>query len=214
VRIVLRDESAKINLNQAPEALIKGLLKNSGLNDEEVARLADAIADWRDPDDFRRPNGAEARDYEAAGRGYTPSNAAFETIDELRLVLNMTPEVFSKVRGFLTVHSSRAGFNSLSAPPEILYAIPDVNPEAVAQFVAQRERARAENQLLAPFAPALPYASVNNAIYNIVARAETADGSVFIRETSVQLNPQLAGRVTHLTWLEADQPQSSVSAKE
>jgi hypothetical protein len=102
----------------------------------------------------------------------------------------------------------------LSAPPEILYAIPDVNPEAVAQFVAQRERARAENQLLAPFAPALPYASVNNAIYNIVARAETADGSVFIRETSVQLNPQLAGRVTHLTWLEADQPQSSVSAKE
>ncbi len=81
VRIIIRDESAKIDLNRAPEALIKGLLKNAGLNDEEVARVADAIADWRDADDFRRPNGAEARDYEAAGRDYKPANAPFETID-------------------------------------------------------------------------------------------------------------------------------------
>jgi len=213
VRIVVRDESAKINLNQAPEILIKGLLKNSGLNEEEVARVSDAIADWRDPDDFRRPNGAEARDYEAADRSYRPANAEFESVDELRLVLNMTPELFRKLRGLLTVHSSRTGFNSLSAPPEILYAVPQVNPDAVRQFLAQRERAWAEDQPLAPFLPALPYASMNSAVFNIVARAETEDGSVFIRETSVRLNPGLPGRVTHLTWLEADQAPSSAAAK-
>ena len=206
VRIILRDESARINLNRAPEALIKGLLKYCGLSDAEVARLADAIFDWRDADDFRRPNGAEARDYEAAGRSYKPANAAFETIDELRLVLNMTPEVFRKLKGLLSVHSSRAGFNSLSAPAEILYALPEVNADAVAQYLAQRDRARAENQLLAPFAPALAYASLNNAVHNIVARAETELGSVFIRETSVRLNPSAPGRATHLTWLAADQP--------
>jgi general secretion pathway protein K len=209
VRIVLRDESAKIDINQASEALLKGLLKNAGLNEEEVARLADAIADWLDPDDFRRPNGAEARDYEAAGRSYKPANAEFESIDELRLVLNMTPELFRKLRGLLTVNSSRTGFNSLSAPPEILYAIPEVKPDAVEQYVAQRELAWAENQPLAPFVPALPYASLNNAVYNIVARADTADGSVFIRETSVQLSPAMRGRVRHLTWLEVEQPLSS-----
>jgi len=212
VRIIIRDESAKINLNRAPDALIKGLLKNAGLNDEGVARLADAIADWRDPDDFRRPNGAEARDYEAAGRSYKPANAPFETIDELRLVLNMTPELFKKLSGLLTVHSSREGFNSLSASPEVLYSIPEVNREAVAQYVAERERARAENQPVAPFAPALPYASTNIAVYNIDARAETEDGSVFIRETSVQLTAFLPGRVTHFTWLEADRPPSSAAA--
>jgi general secretion pathway protein K len=211
VRIIVRDESAKIDLNQAPEALLKGLLKNSGLNDEEVARLADAIADWRDADDFKRANGAEARDYEAAGRNYKPANGPFETIDELRLVLNMTPELFKKLSGLLTVHSFRAGFNSVSAVPEVLYAIPEVDREAVAQYVAQRERARAENQLVAPFALALPYAAVNNAVYNVVAQAETEDGSVFIRETSVQLTPSRPGQVTYFTWLEADRPPSSAA---
>ena len=213
VRIMVRDESAKIDINRAPEALIQGLLKNSGLNDEEAARLTDEIADWRDADDFRRANGAEARDYEDAGRGYTPANGAFETIDELRLVLHMTPEVFNKIGGMLTVHSARSGFNSLSAAPGVLYAIPGVDRDAVAQFVAQRERARAENQPLAPFAPALPYTSVNNAVYNIVAEAETEDGSVFARETSVQLNPP--GQVTHFTWREAERlPPSAPAASE
>ena len=213
VRIVLRDESARIDLNRAPEVLIKGLLKNAGLNDEGVARLADAIADWRDPDDLRRPNGAEARDYEAAGRNYTPANAAFESIDELRLVLNMTPELFRKLSASLTVNSFRDGFNSISASKEVLNAIPDVNPEAVAQYIAQRERARAENQPVAPFPPALPYASVNNAMYNLVAQAETEDGSVFIRETSVQLTPFMPGSVTHFTWREADRIPASASGE-
>jgi general secretion pathway protein K len=212
VQISIRDESAKIDLNLAPETLIKGLLKNAGLNEEEVARLADAIADWRDPDDIKRPNGAEARDYEAAGRKYKPANANFETIEELRLVLNMTPELFKKLRGSITVHSSREGFNSLSASPDVLFAIPGVDRDAVVQYVAQRERARAENQPLGPFLPALAYASVNNSVYNIVAKAETENGSVFTRETSVRLTPFLPGRVTHFTWLEADSPASSVAA--
>lgn len=212
VRVIVRDETAKINLNRAPEALIKALLKNAGLKDEEVARLADAIADWRDPDELRRPNGAEARDYEAAGRNYKPANAPFESVDELRLVLHMTPELFKRLSGLLTVHSSREGFNSLSASPEVLYAIPEVNRDAVAQYVAQRERSRSENQPLGPFVPALAYTSVNNAVYNIVARAETDDGSVFIRETSVRLTPFKPGHVTHFTWREVDRPPSSVSA--
>lgn len=210
VRIMVRDESAKIDINRAPESLIQGLLKNSGLDDEQAARLTDEIADWRDADDFRRPNGAEARDYEDAGRDYAPANAAFETIDELRLVLHMTPEVFNKIGGLLSVHSARAGFNSLSAPVEVLYAIPGVSRDAVVQYVAQRERARAENQPLAPFAPALPYTAVNNAVYNIVAEAETEDGSVFVRETSVQLIPP--GQVTRFTWREADRLPPSVPA--
>lgn len=211
VRIMIRDESARININRAPEALIQGLLRNAGLNDEEVARLADAIADWRDPDDFRRANGAEARDYEDAGRNYTPANGAFETIDDLRLVLNMTPEVYKKISGSLTVHSARTGFNALTAAPEVLYAIPGVNRDAVAQYIAQRERARKEGQPLEPFAPALPFASVNNAVYNIVAEAETEDGSAFVREASVQLIPP--ARVAHLSWREADRAPPPVPAE-
>lgn len=209
VRITLRDETAKLDINEAPAELIRGLLKHAGLNDLEVASLSDAIADWRDADDFRRPNGAEARDYEAAGRDYIPSNRPFESIEDLRLVLGMTPDLFKKLRGALTVRSSRKGFNSATAPEELLYAIPDVKPEAVAEYVAQREKARSEGRTVAPFDPALGYASMNNAVYNIVALAEIEDGSVFIRETSVQLTDFKPGGVTRLTWIEGERPPSS-----
>ena len=64
-----------------------------------------------------------------------------------------------------------------------------------------------------PFAPALPYASLNNAVYNIVAEAETEDGSVFIRETSVQLASMTPGGVIRYSWREADRPAAAVSGE-
>ena len=72
------DESGKIDLNTAPDALLKGLLLTAGgLDEPGAARLVDAIGDWKDADDLRRPNGAEAADYKAAGSPYLPANAAF-----------------------------------------------------------------------------------------------------------------------------------------
>ncbi len=58
------DESAKIDVNAASETLLKSLLQNLGGQDAESAqRLVEAIADWKDADDLRRPNGAEGADY-------------------------------------------------------------------------------------------------------------------------------------------------------
>lgn len=211
--ITVRDETAKLDINLAPDELIRGLLKHAGLNDLEVASLSDAIADWRDADDFKRPSGAESRDYEAVGRDYLPANRPFESIDELRLVLGMTPDLFKKLRGSLTVYSSRKGFNSVTAPDEILYALRDVKREVVAQYVADRAKARTEGRPVSAFDPALAHASLNNAAYNIVAQAEIEDGSVFIRETSVQLPAFKSGKIPQLTWIEADRPPSSESGK-
>ena len=54
------DETAKIDLNGANEILLRGLFTQIGGVDPDTAgRLVDAVIDWRDPDDFRRPNGAE-----------------------------------------------------------------------------------------------------------------------------------------------------------
>lgn len=213
VNIIIRDETSKLDINLAPDELIRGLLKQAGLKDLEVASLSDAIADWRDADDFKRPNGAESRDYEAAGRDYLPANRPFESVDELRLVLGMTPDLFKKLRDSLTVNSSRKGFNSVTAPDEILYALPDVKREVVAQYVADRAKARTEGRPVSTFDPALAYASLNNAAYNIVAQAEIEDGSVFIRETSVQLPAFKSGKIPQLTWIEADRPPSAESGK-
>ena len=75
------DEGARIDINAAPDALIRSLLVNvGGMDDAAASSLVDAIADWRDPDDLRRPNGAEAPEYSAANLKYGPANAPFETI--------------------------------------------------------------------------------------------------------------------------------------
>ncbi len=68
VNVNALDESGKIDINSAPETLLNGLLQTVGQVDAATAaRLVDAIGDWKDPDDLRRPNGAEAPDYQAAG---------------------------------------------------------------------------------------------------------------------------------------------------
>ncbi len=86
------DESARIDLNAAPEPLLKGLLQNVGGLDADTAQhVVEAIEDWRDADDLRRPNGAEDADYRAAGRKYGPANAPFSSVGELQRVLGMTP---------------------------------------------------------------------------------------------------------------------------
>jgi len=55
------DESGKIDLNAVPDALLNSLLQTAGQVDADTAsRLVDVIGDWKDADDFRRANGAEA----------------------------------------------------------------------------------------------------------------------------------------------------------
>ena len=98
--VVAVDETSKIDLNMANDTLLKGLLMTSGgLDDQAAARVVDAIADWRDPDDLKRPNGAEEADYRAANLKYGPANAPFETVGELARVLGITPDLYRRVAG-------------------------------------------------------------------------------------------------------------------
>ena len=67
VRISVRDESGKVNLNRAPEELLAAVFGSVGVDPGRAQSLADAIADFRDADHFKHLNGAEDADYRAAG---------------------------------------------------------------------------------------------------------------------------------------------------
>ena len=93
IRYGLMDESAKLNLN---------LLDRLKLEDEQVHTLllnipgmtieiADALLDWIDADDTKRPYGAESEIYEALTPPYKAKNGPLESIDELLLVQGVTP---------------------------------------------------------------------------------------------------------------------------
>ena len=64
---------------------------------ETAQRTLEAILDWRDADDLKRPNGAEAPDYQAAGSKYVPTNSPFESVGELQRVLGVTPALMARI---------------------------------------------------------------------------------------------------------------------
>ncbi len=79
VRFSIRDEGGKIDLNQAPDILLRELFVAVGVDAERSAELADAIVDFRDEDSDKRPNGAEERDYASAGSRLRTKEPAVRT---------------------------------------------------------------------------------------------------------------------------------------
>jgi general secretion pathway protein K len=140
LRVAIQDERGRIDLNTAPDELLAGLFRNAGgLSQDAADALVDRVADWRDPDDLRRLNGAEAADYRQAGRAYLPRNAPFQSVDELMLVLGVTPDLFRRVRPALTVHAHTTNIDPLVAPREALAALPGITPDRIEAVLRERE---------------------------------------------------------------------------
>jgi general secretion pathway protein K len=190
VSLVALSETAFIDLNHAPDILLKGLMLASGASDAEAERLIAAVNDWRDSDDLTRDNGAEREQYEAAGSDYIPRNAPFQYVEELSLVLGMRPELYRAMAPALTVFSGKAGFDSRLAPRAALLAVPHATPEEVDAYLEQRAAARAEGRSAEPFPPAAAYADaggMNEGVYNFASLARLEDGANLARRAIVRL---------------------------
>lgn len=123
INVSVRDEAGKIDLNAAEEGTLLKLFQSVGLSQSEASRIVDRILDWREPDAQRRVNGGKAADYRAAGSSYAPRNGPFHSLDELSLVLGMTPELFARVKPALTIYSQQQTVQLDRAPPEVLKAL-------------------------------------------------------------------------------------------
>ena len=213
------DESARIDLNSAAEPLLKGLLQNvGGLDPESAQRVLEAILDWRDADDLRRPNGAEAAEYRAAGLQYEPSNAPFESVGELRRVLGVTSPLMAKIAGSLTVYSRQRGINVATAARETLLALPGVTAEEVDAFIAARAEALASLLPIPPLVAAQAFLSNPAAAWRISAQATTPDGVTFARDAVLRPGTDARRPVVVLLWEEGalaprlDSPPANASA--
>lgn len=197
------DESALIDINAANEALLRGLFLNvGGVDADQAAHIADAIQDWRDPDDLRRPNGAEEADYRAAGHKYKPSNGPFETVTELARVMGVTPAIYARVADSLTVHSAQAGINPATASRQVLLALPNAAPEAVDAFLAARADALAAKQAVPPFPPAQAFTAGASPRWRVRAVATMPDGVTFAREAVVSPSGDPRRPLVALAWLD------------
>jgi type II secretory pathway component PulK len=87
----IEDEGGKINANLADLAVLRSLFETYYGFDIEAESLAEYMVDWTDEDD----EGSAERDYyETLPSPYVPRNEAFPYLDELRLVRDVTPELY------------------------------------------------------------------------------------------------------------------------
>jgi general secretion pathway protein K len=145
IKLSIQDELGKIDLNQAEEPVLVGLLQSAGLDLSSATGLADKIVDWRTATPLKHLNGAKELEYSASGRTSGPRNGPFQSVDELLLVMDMTPVLFRRIEPALTVYSGRHFIDPQVAPREVLLAQPNMMPDTVEAALA----ARSTQQLVA-----------------------------------------------------------------
>ena len=130
--VSIRDESGKIDLNNAAPDLLASLFRGVGEPRESAIQLAGAVVDWRDEDSLTQVSGgAEDADYAAAGLPWGAKDAPFETVAELEQVLGMRPALFRSVAPYLTVHSGAAMPDAAFADGPVLQAMGVERPQRI-----------------------------------------------------------------------------------
>ena len=203
VWVSVQDEGGKIDLNRAPDDLLRGLFRSVGLDEDKANALVDAIADFRDADDLRRLNGAEDDDYRAAGLPWGAKDRPFEAVEELERVFGMTPRLYRAVASFLTVHSARGKIDLMSAPREVLLAVPGVDAGEVDALLAARAAIEGPigREPLPLLTGARGYFSMSGRrVFTVRAEAHTESGAVFVREAVVRLTRDPAKPFRFLAW--------------
>ncbi len=210
VTVSIRDEMGKIDLNRAPDELLRGLLVVAGVADQAAGALVDAIVDFRDGNDLRRLNGAEDDDYRRAGLPYGAKDRPFDSVAELQQVLGMTPELYRRLAPSLTVHSARARIDPAVAPADVLAAVPGMEAVEVERRLAAREAAApGVPRAAVPTASALGrryFAPSRNIAYTVRSLARMESGAVFVREAVIRLAPGKEAPYRILAWRRGELP--------
>lgn len=138
VEWTVQNAAGLINLNTASGAQLRALLQRFGTTLERAEALGDAVEDWRDADDLRRLDGAEDRDYHAAGRHHGAADAPFYHRAELQQVLGMDAALYAALEPHLTVHGRHQGINLRYASRAMLLRLRAGSREEIDNYLRQR----------------------------------------------------------------------------
>jgi general secretion pathway protein K len=131
----VEDEARRLDLNAA--ALRPALPRLLAALDVDPG-LADAIADWTDPDDVPHPRGAERDWYGARTPALVPRNGPLASVAELAHVRGVDAATLARLRPYVTAAGEPA-VNVNTAPRPVLLA---VLGEATAAARVEDARAR------------------------------------------------------------------------
>jgi general secretion pathway protein K len=195
IKVSIQDELGKIDLNQADTPVFVGLLRSAGLDLASATSLADKIMDWRTTTSLKSLNGAKEREYSASGSAYRPRNGPFQSVDELLLVMDMTPALFRKIEPALTVYSGRQFVDPQVAPREVLLTLPNMTPGSIEAVLAARGR-----QLLSVGQPAgVDTTALRGRAFTIRTEFQKLNRTI-LHETAVRLTDNTNEPYWLLSW--------------
>lgn len=183
-------ETTRVDINAAPKEFIAGLLSVLGASEEDAKATADRIVAWR-----HRTTTAKAGDedalYRAAGKSYSPRQAPFPHVNELALVLGMTPALLERALPFVTVFNGTPGIDALTAPPEVIAAFPGMTPLILKDFLETRATLPNDPAAIAKaLGPAASKATTakNSKAYRILVRLHFPDDREAVSEVVIRMD--------------------------
>jgi general secretion pathway protein K len=124
VTVRVERESGKVDLNKAPDSLLRALVMALGADEKRAEALAAAVQDWRDEDQKSRKGGAEDSDYRSG------SSAAHGSPDrpmanpaELLYLQGIDRGVWAALQPYVTVYSGSASPDAKEASPAVRKAM-------------------------------------------------------------------------------------------
>ena len=186
-----RPPSAKAGLDQAQLQTLQRLLTLLELKPE----LAQAIADWVDPDpDPLFPDGAEDSDYTILNPPYLAGNQPVISISELRLIKGMDQETYNKLAPLVCALPPGTALNINTAPAEVLAALSDgLEPAEMERLLQDRPTDGYENvdeflnaAKITLNAELKSLLSVSSQYFLLRADARVGDGHAFLSSVIVR----------------------------
>jgi general secretion pathway protein K len=229
VRIM--SEGGKININIVSESLLRKIIGQLGLEEEERDTVVDSILDWRDPDDFYRVNGAENDYYQSLKEPYACKNGPLDSIEELLLVRGVTPDLFYGrkterreeeeiqiysigLKDIFSIYSPGEQIDINSATPPVMNVVLGIPNEVSQDVVKAREEEPFRNQAdllqrvpqLSPFMGEIGRLILFRSIipyYTIEAKGKMKEGgTVRGLKTIVKVDPREKGGYKTIQWVD------------
>lgn len=158
VRLRLEDEGGRIDIGRAPAELLAALFRAAGAADPNA--VAKQVVDWRQEGDAASPSAAQSGAQatpQSAAQSAAPQSAAqtaasqsavqsadgnnpivaFTDVRQLMQVPGMRPEWIVAITPLATVFGNPT-VNPLTAPAQVIAALPGVNEAQLATFLAAR----------------------------------------------------------------------------
>lgn len=163
VDVRLEDQAVRLNPNTASLDALRDLLLRIGLDPVAANRLSRSIMDWRTriPDSLL--GGSKVEQYRRAGLAYAPPNQPFTSVEEMALVLGMTPEILASLRPLVSVMREQGHLPNDGPPDQPNPGAEPGGPEHASSFLRP------------------------NTVYQIEALARLPDGSRFLRRAVVRV---------------------------